>query len=577
MSDQADQIAQRIVDLIVSGDEQAAVSYVDANQGNWSAGQLLDIYNAIGDMPDSNMVSPWIAFPRGSAAEKRLSSMYEAGNTDLAGFALDKMKQGVSWSPDFDGNGIVDASERTAVEKAKASYSKEAQKQSNISKEAADKQANQAETATSTLGSLVPANVLSAFGGKQPDQAQVQDMIQRWNEMMPADSQIGTTEELYKALESNSATAQLVIVGAAQGDDAEPSWTVRLADGTTATVHYGQFANFVDATHGQYTSKELTRMVRMADALGMSEARGDGTKEVVWQPVAWMAATLGYDPNTKVVTQQRSAGGMRQQTVDNERNVNSNAFATNVTNLQNSLVKYNQNLKSYNGNVYLAVLATVDPALAGRVSTSKTISPADAHAANQILYRAGMVQGTSLVDKQGYATGEGLLFDPNTATAGGGSGGGGGGGYTRTLPDPVAVKQAAKDMYKNLFAADPTDAEVEQLANQVTGVIRSAPQNQNVDVSARLRDMIEGNALYQELYGKMSKGMTESEYQGQFRAMGQQLLGNQALDPSVVRSGMRTGDMQTTAGAILADKRNTNNSNLMGRLAAAAQAVQEMT
>jgi hypothetical protein len=55
------------------------------------------------------------------------------------------------------------------------------------------------------------------------------------------------------------------------------------------------------------------------------------------------------------------------------------------------------------------------------------------------------------------------------------------------------------------------------------------------------------------------------------------MLGAQAADPNAVRSGMRSGQYQTTVGAVAGTKAARDNSTFMGRLAAAAQVVGENT
>ena len=147
----------------------------------------------------------------------------------------------------------------------------------------------------------------------------------------------------------------------------------------------------------------------------------------------------------------------------------------------------------------------------------------------------------------------------------------------RQLPDPAAIRQSAKDMYKQLYMVDPTDAQLDSFVSQVQSKIAGAADNQTIDAGAQLRDILEADRAYKELYGKMPGGMSEGEYQSQFRAGAQTMLGNEGADPNTIRSGMRDGNYQTTIGAIAGSAKSRNNSTFMGRLAQAAQLVSENT
>jgi hypothetical protein len=132
-------------------------------------------------------------------------------------------------------------------------------------------------------------------------------------------------------------------------------------------------------------------------------------------------------------------------------------------------------------------------------------------------------------------------------------------------------------MYKSLYLQDPTDAQLDGFVSSVTSQVMGAADNQTIEPGARIRDLIEKDGAHRELYGAMPKGMTESEYQGQFRAGASSMLGQEAADPNVLRSGMRQGEYQTTVGAAAGSKKAWGNSTFLGRLASAAQVVAQNT
>lgn len=55
------------------------------------------------------------------------------------------------------------------------------------------------------------------------------------------------------------------------------------------------------------------------------------------------------------------------------------------------------------------------------------------------------------------------------------------------------------------------------------------------------------------------------------------MVGAEAVDPTAIQSGMRTGDFQTTIGQVAGQKKSWGNSTFLGRLAQAAQLVSENT
>ena len=426
---------------------------------------------------------------------------------------------------------------------------------------------------------VFPSWLLSLNGGP-PSDDQVAQMLASWNEING--SNLTDKVQLMQAMQAQSPVANIVAQEAILGSDPDATYTWRLADGSVTQVQRSQYDMVANATGYDLDTKETSRLIRLADSLGMSRETtpGSGQKLVDFVPVMHMAKYMNITSNLQYDTgKQRSAGGGEAARVSGVNEAANDKYLSNIQALTNMVVSYQQNLAVHGNNVGLALLATVQPALASRLSSTPASkwTPADVRAANQVFIDTGLMPDTSTAwGKEGYATDTGLTVDILTGT-GNPTTSGGGGGYSRTMPDPVAIRQSAKDLYRQMFAADPTEAQLDGFVGQVQGAISGAPANQNVDGSARLRAALEGNSLYRELYGNMPAGMTESEYQNQFRQGAASMLGSQAADPTAIQSGMRSGDYQTTVGSVAGDKKSWGNSTFLGRLAQAAQMVAENT
>lgn len=153
----------------------------------------------------------------------------------------------------------------------------------------------------------------------------------------------------------------------------------------------------------------------------------------------------------------------------------------------------------------------------------------------------------------------------------------GGSQRIRTLPDPVAVRQSAKDFYRQMFLTEPDDATLDRFAASVSDAIMSAEDDEAVDPNARIRQAAEQMPEYQKYYGNKPGGMAEEEYQGMHRAAQGSMLGDELADNQAVRVGMREGSYQTTVGSAAGTKEAWNNSTFLGRLARAAQTVNRNT
>jgi hypothetical protein len=400
--------------------------------------------------------------------------------------------------------------------------------------------------------------------------------METWNTYNP-DDQVGSFEELYGKLANRwDLMVQQVVGAVASGEDAAIDLRIALPGGRSQLVTASQYANARNYIHGgAFTTAELTTIVRWADMAGLR----DSTGQVAWQPA--MAVLLAHgvrDPKPSDIRQVESSdgGSFEERRAAGESDYVRQFKPQQVRTALKPLIAFREGLRQYGGNSGYAFLHSVDPQLALKLSTSSPDkwARADIVKANQWLIRGGVVNEDTNLGRAGYATEGDVVLDQSLYS---GNRNTGPSGAVRTMPDPVAVRQAAKDMWKQFFVSDPSDEQVAQLAAQISSTISSAPINQSVDVEARVREMLLNNGLYRELYSRMPKGMTEGEYQNQFRQAAQTMLGAQAADPSVIRAGMRTGSYQTSIGAAASSKAAFDNSTFMGRLAAAAQVISENT
>lgn len=579
--------AERLAALVAEGKEAEAAAYVAAHQASWTADELWGVYDTISRVQTGDMVSPSLIFTEGSAAQQRIDALWKAksGEGGTAGYIQNALRSGTPWSGDLDGNGTVDPSEQKAIDAAKAAYSKDIQDGTNVSKAEADKMAEDAAQSTGSQNVLWPDWLRGMAGGSITPE-QMTSLLEHWNELHPND-QVADATQLMQRMAAQTLDANIVAQDVLLGTDPDFNYVVRLADGSTTTVQRSQFETLQAMTGGDFDAAEVNRLVRLADEVGMSHVVGTGPdgqpqKAVDYAPAVLLANALGVTNLAIDKTPRKNAVGRDQQGPDAGLPTSrQEQYVSDIYKLRNAMVAYQYNSAIYNGNVGLAYLGVMDSALASRVASTPwdQLSLQDRQQANRLFVQGGVVKGdTSTEWGAAGVTGGDQLIDTGTVQNGGRSrsGGGGGGGYSRTMPDPVAVKQAARDMFKSLFMAEPDEAQLQQFVQIVQSQISSAPGNQSVDASARLRDILENNALYKEFYGK-SGGLSDSEYQSQFRSAGQEMLGAEAADPAAIQGGMRTGNYQTTIGQVAGSKKAWNNSTFLGRLAQAAQVINENT
>jgi hypothetical protein len=399
-------------------------------------------------------------------------------------------------------------------------------------------------------------------------------------------------------------TVQKVVQASVMGAEPEVSYSVTLPgnrkfdiSGDQQKTQYGLFG---------YDNKDVVRIVRWADTFDLKDMTG----KTAWQPLAALIKAKGLDltvpdyqdnsgidPETGKVLHKKPTVNLDLQHTDThtilsesarirpdavaagQRQLDIQKAAVNKKAAANELSiafltqGYKQNLKKY-GDPSVAFLASLDQGLADRIMAtggdSSKLSNDDALLAQQ--YMLNGQWSSDAMAKMGYAGGSGLdAFMQRLAGAGDS------GGAIRQRPDPDALRQDVKDFWRKWFRDEPSAKLVDEMAGNLMKAVMSSPKDQQVDVTAQLRKLIEGTGQYQELYGKKQAGQTEEQYQQQFVDAASSMMGNEAPDQGAITAGMKTGQYQTTVGATAASARAWQNSQFLGRLAQAAQIVNDQT
>lgn len=382
-----------------------------------------------------------------------------------------------------------------------------------------------------------------------------------------------------------------------------PSLTVRLSGGRTFSVASDEWEEAA-ARYG-YDSDAMTRIVRMADSNGMRGADGE---YIAWQPLAALLRSTGWQSDqkrqndlsskyqalyaeVKELERLRKAGApdYTWSELDAKKKQlaalgNSFGSGKEKVNPRDVARGFNEGLEKYDYDPGMAYIYAQDPGLAARIKATNgdraLLSGRDRALISRYVGNGGYNDADDFIVsmlQQGYAeadTSGSLVANYLKSLE---LAGGGGGGRERILPDPVQVQQAAKDLYRSLFLEEPDEATLASLSATVSSAISSAPDNQNVDIEARIRQSLEGSSQYKKYYGKKPGGMTEAEYRTQFGAAQQSILGAETAGNAAVRLGMQEGQYQTAVGAAAGTKEAQNNSTWLERLARAAQNVARNT
>lgn len=352
-------------------------------------------------------------------------------------------------------------------------------------------------------------------------------------------------------------------------------------DGITRLVRMANLFPGFDPNTGENRTPDLSGVAAIASALGIGDdVESFQARQQQIELLEAQIAELGPAMSPAAESYEAKLRGQleslkRSQGIREEKGSLPSYFAA-----QN---RYNRGLDKYGDNQTLAFIYAMDEGLAERIVASgndpEKLSLEDSEAATQLLMDGGIIDRSSTkAGRLGMRSGDNVLRqfqDYFGATTGGG--GGGGAGKVRRLVDDVAVKEQVQRLWQAMFRAEADDSLIAAFTANLQGQLDAAPEGMEFDVSSRIQQWLKGQAVYGELYGKKPPGVTEEEYQQQFLAAQQSILGNEISDDDSIKAGMKTGQYQTTVGASAFGAKAQDNSRWMERIARAANVVAETT
>jgi hypothetical protein len=481
----------------------------------------------------------------------------------------------------------------------------------------------------------IPSWILEQFGGLRGFGPSVQQrLVDYWNDQY--NTNFANFAELAPHLDKTGPTVENKLIVQAAADDQEPLLTHGI---TIRFTNGAQRVNFTEDEMAAmremgFSNDAITRLVRLAGlnmgSEGVIAGRLNATSVAALaglsnyygaapefagrtaqeQALAQQERRMGLSPGefSRMTYSQRHALRHQWQARYDERGDNSlrNRLAAfdraegllpgqrtreEESNRSIGSLAANRRLESgmasYNGDEVLAFVHAIDPALAQRVAASGNdptrLSWQDNARALDILDRSGVTnRGTTPYERLGGRIRRSLLsqlsyFDTTDQGGGrGGGGGGGGGGGQRRMIDPVSVKQQLIAKFSDLMLPDIPDAVVKSVQDMLQAQLDKSDPGMSFDVSARILDWVQGRPEYRELYGHKPEGMTEAEYQTQFQAGVQDMLGAQT-DTTAVKAGLRSNDYQAAIGVANIGGLYKKNSRLMGRWALAKQTLDKFS
>lgn len=579
----------------LSADE--AAKWIEAHQGEFN-------YNELGEVlkqgAQDGVLQTGINKKNSPMVVRRL-------NTDLDNEAAKRVATGPGFNPDLDGDGKVEDIEKKAVDKQVQKVAETQAKQTGNPVATEKANADQAFGLIDPSLAPPPAEVTKYLGANRPltDQESA-NLIKSYNEAHP-DVPVSDVNTVYERLglvtmsptgtrREGSLTdpdAIAIVEEGLLGKEPQTSFSVALPGGGSYTVSSANLKQF-KAFQDNMSNGDLTRIVRAASRYGIKDPNGD---QPAWQMLAAIVKAKGIDiTNTAFAEDAPNVlSKAPQQAVNMGPNNTQHQIPMSVSGKTGALqdpdakkalqsgrslaalsLKFNEGESMYGGNQVLAYVHTLNPSLAARWANTK---PSERTFDDQVKMQQYLVNG-GLSDKSfmGLALDSGdsgaLTNDWDAEHFGKD---GAAGGSVRTMPDPVAVRQSARDMYLKMFAAEPTAAQLNQFAAVVNGAISGAADNQNIDATAQIQNALENTPLYHDLYGKKAPGTTDQDYRAQFDNGAASLLGTEAPDPFTIQLGMQSGQQQTTLGAISGTKQAWSNSTFLQRIAQAAQIVSTNT
>ena len=572
------------------------------------------------------------------ASEPVLTTQFEP--TDYLAIATKRLhaaKSAGDVTTDLLGDGNTTPAQQAAVDQATKNEGDAVHKDKGTSAVDATANAALAFKKTNALGipgsGNLPDWVRSRFGGVPPSPDQAQVLLGDWNSTHP-DQHLSTPDDLWPKLAAQTPAGLELVDAAIQGRDPQtqhvysvgatmapgPWWLkdqgitsgqgVR-TPGTNVVV--SQDALTTNAAFwsplGQTATGSndfLGQVIRAANRVGLKTPDGNS---VGWQPLASLYKMTQDAPQTVPQPGAPSAGSDNHQAMEDASKVaaaNAGNGPDTASKLQNLAILFQQGMTMYGGDATLAALyASGNKVLVDRMAMAYhgQLDAGDQAQAQQILARGGW--DTAQLAKAGYQTSS-PWFDNITKSSANAYGGldttrldanaahelalskqRQANSYTVNKADPAYVRQQVVDMWQQMFESKPTDkqintitAKIDSLVTQraaIAGVSGGNTVSTATDVGAEVRAAAQASPEYAQFYGNKPSGMTDTTYHQQFTAGAQSMLGAQAADPSAIRSGMQTGDFQTTIGQIANTGSSFNNSAFMQRLAQAATAVNSAT
>ena len=145
-------------------------------------------------------------------------------------------------------------------------------------------------------------------------------------------------------------------------------------------------------------------------------------------------------------------------------------------------------------------------------------------------------------------------------------------------PDRDKIAEGFKELYRQMFRAEPSPDELGALVNDIAGrYIGAQYARQDFDTSSAMTQAVRGTDIYSQLYGNKPSGLGEAEYIGQFENVGAGMLGGMQAPSAAIQAGMRNNDPNTTAQMVFADQGSWNNSAFLENFYRALQTMNAMT
>lgn len=479
----------------------------------------------------------------------------------------------------------------------------------------ADVAARQAKQETVTATSLrgnTPRWILDEVG--LLTDAQKERILQYWNDLYGTNFR-NFDEELAPLLEDRTATNQQIIQAGLLAQEPTMAFTISIPGVARPQVMTAEQVKTLQDVYGLDNSS-ITRIVRLTS---MMDGGKNDLGEVNFQPVVAILAANGKlrnladpdqvvgeqpgiraardaaarvaeeranDPVSRFTDQVREFFGFGAKTprrseaeLLQELDVGMEIVEENTFNVQATLKKYNEGLERYNHNPTLAFLYALDEGLAERIAQSggdpAKLTGSDNARAMELLQRGGLVnRGNTPWAQIGGARDDFVLaqlsdyfrsYGPDAGEE----------KPKRQLPDPVAIAQNFRDLYRSLMFAEPSQQLIEAFMDDLNRTLATVPIEQTIDATARMQEFIRSTPGYRELYQHRG-GLGEGEYQNIFRAGVSSILGADANEEAIL-AGMRTGEYQTSVGAAAMSKQAQDNSTWQGRLARVAEVVARNT